>query len=358
MRYYHFLLILAAVVSAFNGRSGPAHGAPKAQKAFDPADDSVVCATDGIVVWRRSILDRATAMRESRTYISTYFVQRLGAQASLAYEAGPATSPTETAVLLKDNALLICAGTLLRWVRDGRVVREQMITLDSGTPSVLALYPDGLIATTTQPGKPDQLYWFPLGKDGLDPARSVRLESKLGPDQWLQFPRHHDEIAWIDSTNVPPAGGEKADRVSLYVFDVARGTVRSVKIHSSVGGGGHLDAFDGRKAIGGAELVDTTTGDVKRVSAMTNGLRGWRSATALALIDNNIYYVLDSLDAIEVRAVPLSQLGQSTIVYRITKSKLAAPAMERRLSARSLFFTDDRAIYAWNGASWESILAR
>ncbi len=350
MQRSHFFLVLMVIATTSAARILAAPGASKTQKAFDLADDSVVSSIDGIVVWRRRILDPATAMRERSTYISAYFVQRVGAPASLAYESGPVTSPTETAVLLKDNSLLICAGTLLRWVRDGRAVREEVITLDSGTPSVLALYPDGLIATSTQRGKPDQLYWIPIGKDGVDSSRSVRLEAEIGSHLWLEFSRWHSEIAWIDSTKVPPGGVEKADRVSLYVFDVGLRTMRSVKIHAPVANGTHLSAFNGHEAIYSAELIDTATGNVKEIKTM----RG----IPLALIGNNAYCVDDRAGIIEVDAIPLSQMTHSSAVFQIAKSKLAKANPELRFSVHDLFFTDEHTIYAWNGATWEDILSR
>ncbi len=329
--------------------------------AFDPGHASVVASVGNVVAWGQYDVPPGVAgpiHEGSINYIVTYYLQHIGGEPEVVFRGRDERRFGEPATVLPDDAILLLRGNTLVWLRKGKVARSLKPEIDGRPASVYAVFPGGVIASSWggRDGDPTPLWWLPLRGDGSDAGAKVRLESDLGRHGSPSFVRHGDMVAWIDSTHVA-AGGEPAGKVPLFVFDIARRQTRSVKIQDPVGEGAHLSAFDGRHGIEGTELFDTSTGKVEDIKAMGN-LRDVLRHTTLAMIDNRVYFVLERRDRFELMAVPVDDLSQGKIVYRITKSALAKPPSKDRLYASDLFFANEKTIYAWNGTTWEDILAK
>lgn len=326
---------------------------------FDPVVGEIIASVGDSVAWTRYDVQPSIFIGHAPpVYTIRYYVQRMGGELILAYQDDIGIATDDRATILEDGTILIRRrGRMpesLVWLHDGRMRAQPISKVVPDVGQVMALFPNGIVADTGG-GKDDPAgttWWIPIRKGEIDFGQRV----KMGTRASAEFLKSGDRIAWIDSTHVP-AGGEPAGRVPLCVFDIARRQTRSVKIQGPVGEGAHLSAFDGRYGIEGFELFDTSIGKVDDIKG-TDNLRGVLRYTPLALIDNRAYFVLERWDRFEVMAVPVDDLAHGKIVYHIARSALAKESLQQHLSAKNLFVASEKTIYAWNGATWENILAK
>lgn len=334
------------------GRTGdPATSEPvPTSVTFDPLLGTVIATSGDAITWTRFDLDRSRIGREEPIYHSRCYIQHLSGEPALLSRGGFSRGVEEPAAILADDTLLVWRPDpihqldSLLWLHGGAVQRRVPLKIDGAAPAVRAIFPDGIVAETTK-----EIWWIPL-RDG---HVNVLARTKMGSGESLGLTRFKNQIAWEDLTGWPRGSGDAPkSKYVIYIFDVAHETTRAVKV---TGKGIRMPyyvlAFDGQYAIDGNNIINVVTGNGR-------ALNGYFEA--IGIINNLAYGVKRTYDAFELQAMRLDQPDRREAIRRIEKSKLSPrqPSAADTIPNKTLFFVDGDALYAWNGTTWENILAK
>lgn len=325
---------------------------PPDPQQFDPMYGAIVATSDGVVAWSRFDMVPSSAGHVRRSYFSKYFIQRLNDGAKPVLAARGLQPPMDGPVAILPNETLLVSRRdipfqpdALYWLRGGAVQRQVPLKIDGAAPTVRAIFPDGIVAESRD------LWWIPIQDGQINVTVRFKIGTILGGDGFTKFERHENEIAWSDTSNWPRnLGPHDHPSRPLYIFDIARRTTRSVELRGSEHHLPHdILAFDGHHAIDGLAIIDVASGQTKELNNYFE---------AIGIINNVAFGVeKKKYEAFELLAMHLDQPDRREVIHRIDKAKLS-PKRPDLAPFEGLFFVQGSAVYAWNGATWENILAK
>ena len=362
------IVIVGVMVAAVAGgmAADPAAAPVGVAKPFDPNHDYIIGIGDGNIVWDERTVVPGTERKVWSSYLHRFFVQHpndlYGAEVFRSVEAGG----TLGAVALPDGTVLLNQSGGLVWAHAGqppRLEHGQNLTCIPG-----AMYPEGLVMHTSNPGKDDDivtLFWVPISAGKLDYESKVRLDDVADGTHVENTPfiRHGQQIAWLDTTRTAGQLHPVAQRLQrparVYLFDVSNRSLRSAEPNLPTRW--RLFGFDGHVAFDGEHVIDPVTGKV--AEPIPVGTQ--EDSTVLGLISGVLYvvretgvHILVPDPAFEVLAVPLDHPERQHVVYCITKDKIRPgikPGERLMIPWGNLFLITDDTLRAWDGSKWAKV---
>lgn len=318
--------------------------------SFDPLFGTVIATSPNVVAWTRFDLDRSKIGREEPVYHSKCFIQHLGAKPVLVSRGGFSRGGDEPAVILPDDTLLVWRldpihqFDSLLWLHGGAIQRQVPLKIDGAAPSVRAIFPDGIVAESRR-----DIWWVPI----LDGHVNVLEKKKMGNGGCSELSRFKNQIVWANN-KIWPSGSEqgKPIKAPLYIFDMTLETTAAVNLRGSRHQMPYdVLAFDGRHVFDGQAVIEVPSGQTRELDHFFD---------AIGIIDNVVYCVERKYDAFELQAMHLDRPDRRDVIRRIVKSALSPkrPSAADTIPVKTLFFVEGDALYAWNGTTWENVLAK